>query len=103
MVTQRPVRPKVIIADAGFPDIGEPIDVYLNFILEKNLTSLEVAFLEGGGQEFRTSSLVLDRTSDLSLVMLGENISEKYQINSLTVGTPHLSPTPPQRFFLVLV
>ena len=93
IVIQQPIRPKVIIYDAGFPEIGESIDVNLVFILDDYQTMLDVAFLEGTGSGFHTSSIVIDRTKDIEFVMLGENISEKYQINSLTVSSPVPEPS----------
>ena len=86
-VAQIPIAPKVIVADAGMPGVGESFDVTLKFILEDDITKIEVDFLEGVGQPFRSSSLVLDRNSALSFAMLGENISEQYQLNSLAINT----------------
>jgi hypothetical protein len=76
-----------LFTDAGFPNIGESVDVDVVFILEDTETTVNLSFLDGSGNF--TFSTALDCTAELSLLMFLDNDpGEQYQINSVTIPAP---------------
>ena len=83
----------VVFSGAGFPDIGESFEVFVDFLLEPGQTTVDAAFLSGSGS-FVNTSRALDATQDMSFIFMRDNEEgERYQINSLTITTPVPEPT----------
>lgn len=80
----------LLFGGAGFPDIGGSFDVDLALTLGETSTTVDLSYLSGSGSFI--SSVVLDRTQDLSLLLVRDNdIGEQYQVNSVTITTPVLA------------
>lgn len=76
---------------AGYPTIGNSIDVTVDFSLAVAATEVDLAF--GTGTGGFTSTSPIDRGSAVNLIFLRDNdLGEQYQVNSVTVTTPFPRP-----------
>ena len=83
----------LLFEGAGFPGILGSFDVDLTLTLGDTSTIVDLSYLSGSGSF--TSSVVLDRAQEISLLLVRDNnIGEQYQVNSVTVTTPVSVPEP---------
>jgi hypothetical protein len=72
-----------LFTNAGYPNIGDSVDIYVTFTLDNNYTEVGISYLAGSGTT--TSTTKLNIRDDLDFVLLRDNdAGEQYQINSLT-------------------
>lgn len=83
-----------VFDSAGYPVIGDPFEVVIDFTLTNLYTSVEVN-LFGSSGVFMSSDVVLDPLADLEFVFMRENDApEEYQINSLSIAWTESIPEP---------
>ena len=86
-----------LFTNAGYPNIGDSVDIYVTFTLDNNYTEAGISYLAGSGTT--TSTTKLNVRDDLDFVLLRDNdAGEQYQINTLTFTSsaiPAAVPLPP--------
>lgn len=89
-----------IISGAGFPNIGDSVDVMAFFALGSNSTTLDLDLRGSTGSYI--FPVALDMSSGLELVLVRDNdVGEQYQINSITLN---FNPVPePETYSLILL
>ena len=82
-----------VFTGAGYPDIGDPYNVLVQFTLELGQTTVDTFFLSGAGS-FVNTSRALDSSDAVSFVFMRDNdTGEQYQVNLLVIATPVPEPT----------
>lgn len=74
-----------LFENAGYPQIGDSVEVTLEFVLDSAGTQVDIAYLDGAGSYIAPP---LAATGSYAFVFMRDNDSgERYQINSVTIFT----------------
>ena len=77
---------QVLFRNAGFPAVGEAIDIELVFKFDGTVLTSEISTLSNSGVY---SSQFLDPTKPISMMLVRDNEgSEQYQLNSIRIQNP---------------
>jgi hypothetical protein len=86
---------------AGYPEIGQAVDISLTFEFELTATIIELSYL-GSSARFQ-SQRTLDPTMALSFMLIGdERQRESYQVNTLSFEGISTAPEPTTTALLAL-
>lgn len=82
-------RHDIMFVGSGFPEIGEPYDVTVTFLLSATSTTVSTTLLGGTA---RLTGLALGRPADLDFLFMRDNDpGERYQLNTLTISSDALT------------